>query len=101
MSFAYDIVQRMECGNKGRRRTARSLAAIASLPIKDIVTGFEELIQNVDVPQELDPVVEYLQINYVGNIGRGPRRRHVIVSPLPTVLSVLDLQKLKSLAWIP
>jgi hypothetical protein len=54
---------------------ARCLAAIAFLPTGDVVLGFETLTSGADFPDELDPVVDYFEATYIGNIGRGGRRR--------------------------
>jgi len=56
---------------------ARCLAALAFLPTDDIIKGFEQLTNDANFPVELDPIVDYFETNYIGNIGRGrgSRRR--------------------------
>jgi MULE transposase domain len=59
---------------------ARCLAAVAFLPENDVVIGFETLTGSADFPDELDPVVDYFESTYIGNIGRGGRRRRPLFS---------------------
>lgn len=47
----------------------------AFLPQNDVVRGFEQLTHDENYPNELDPVVDYFESTYIGNFGRGSRRR--------------------------
>jgi len=81
---------------------ARCLAALAFLPPQDVVAGFERLTHADDYPDELDAVVDYFESVYIGNIGRGSRRRrptfphslwsqyHRVLNDLPRTTNSLE-----------
>ena len=54
----------------------RCFTALAFLPIQDVVAGFEELVDDDDLPQEL---IDYFAVNYIGSErGRGQNRRRMV-----------------------
>ena len=51
------------------------LAALAFVPLSDVVDAFEELIDNDDLPQD---IVSYFETHHIGGVrGRGRYRRRV------------------------
>jgi hypothetical protein len=53
----------------------RCFAALSFLPINDVVDGFEELIGNEEIPQE---IINYFEKNYIGSEkGRGINKRRI------------------------
>ena len=66
----------------------RSFVALAFLPVDDVVDGYEELVDDDDIPQS---VVSYFENNYIGPLrGRGERRRR-LEPPYPlTIWNVWD-----------
>ncbi|XP_068205394.1 uncharacterized protein [Palaemon carinicauda] len=56
----------------------RCFSSLAFLPIEDVPTGFEELSEDEDIPEEF---LAYFEVNYIGVMrGRGGNRRRA--SPL-------------------
>lgn len=54
----------------------RCLSALSFLPVSDVIDGFEQLIDDDDLPQEL---VAYFEVNYIGCLrGRGQNIRRLI-----------------------
>ncbi|XP_064107992.1 uncharacterized protein LOC135216547 [Macrobrachium nipponense] len=66
----------------------RCFVALAFLPVDDVVDGYEELVDDDDMPQS---VVSYFENNYIGPLrGRGERRRR-LEPPYPlTIWNVWD-----------
>lgn len=60
--------------------------ALAFLPIQDVVAGFEELVDDDDLPQEL---IDYFAVNYIGSErGRGQNCRRMVPRLLGTRLLI-------------
>ena len=49
------------------------LAALAFVPLNDIVNAFDTVV--AQMPEELDPIIDYFENNYIGVIHRRGRRR--------------------------
>lgn len=59
------------------------IAAIAFVPVADVVTSFEHLIDNTDFPEEAQSVLDYFEDTWIGRpnrhlIRRPPRFDHVL-----------------------
>jgi hypothetical protein len=59
----------------------KCLPALAFVPEEDIIQAFEALIDAPGFPRELHPIVDYFESNYIGNVGRGGRRRQPLFPP--------------------
>ncbi|CAG0878566.1 unnamed protein product [Darwinula stevensoni] len=60
----------------------KCLPALAFVPEGDIIPAFEALTDAPGFPRELDPILDYFESNYIGNVGRGGRRRQPLFPPL-------------------
>nr|CAB3263106.1 uncharacterized protein LOC101242881 [Phallusia mammillata]CAB3263107.1 uncharacterized protein LOC101242881 [Phallusia mammillata]CAB3263108.1 uncharacterized protein LOC101242881 [Phallusia mammillata] len=51
------------------------IAAIAFVPVSDVVSYFEYLIDNIDFPKEAQPIVDYVEDTWIGRPTHRLRRR--------------------------
>ena len=51
----------------------KMLAAIAFVPLNDVINAFETVVGQM--PEQLDPIIDYFEKNYIGVMHRRGRRR--------------------------
>ena len=62
------------------RTNIRMIAALAFVPLGDIITAFEELSQHCEGNE--DHILDYFEVNYIGELRRGRRRNPLFAHTL-------------------